>query len=219
VLTPNGAVVEYQLEVDTWTLVFEDLPAVLSREDMDRLSRSGEFYAAFTRSYAPILAGNLVARLDGKALAFTCRQRKHEELDHVRCTFLFEAPWQLQPGARHDLTFREGNYELESGLIRLSLAHESPLTVWSKTEPEEALLARAAIDLRPGDSARLRTVAARFSVPAPRAVELGEPTDRPAAQGQNLGAASALPASLAVVVLAVLWVLRRRLRDVARGQS
>src|SRR5437764_6339892 len=68
VLTPNGAVVEYQLEVDAWTLVFEDLPAVLSREEMDRLSRPGEFYAAFTRSYAPILADNLLAKLDGKAL-------------------------------------------------------------------------------------------------------------------------------------------------------
>src|SRR4051812_24501297 len=65
-IEPAKIVVEYTLEVDEWTVVFEDLPAVRDTTDLAKLSKPADFYDAFTRSYAPILASNLVATLDGQ---------------------------------------------------------------------------------------------------------------------------------------------------------
>jgi hypothetical protein len=218
-LTREAVVVEYQLEVDPYTVVFEDLPAVLSQEELARLSKPEEFYTAFTRSYAPILADNLLARLDGKPLTFTCRKQGHELLDHLRCHFVFEAAWQLTPESRHELTFREGNYELEEGLLRLSLTSEAPLTQWSKTVPDEALQTRPAFELRPGDSARLRQAAATISLPAPPVVKPVVQPEPETVPAPGFEAAPNLAAVIVVTMLAVVWILWRRLRGFARKAS
>jgi ABC-type nickel/cobalt efflux system permease component RcnA len=180
-LTPDAVIVDYRLEVDHWTVVFQDLQAVGEQVDLRRLSRPEEFYEAFARTYAPILADNLLATLDDKPLTFACVKRTHEIVkpdNNLRCDFVFQAPWQLTPVKHHAFTFRESNYELEQGLIKLSLGAESFLTILQKTEPDAALKARLAVDLKPGDDARLREATATVSLPGslPPAAPTAPPT-------------------------------------------
>src|ERR1700740_3695399 len=56
--------VDYRLEVDEFTVVFDDLPAVGDKVELSKLREPDEFYEVYTRSYSPILASNLVAFLD-----------------------------------------------------------------------------------------------------------------------------------------------------------
>ncbi len=188
-LTRDAVLVKYRLEVDEWTVVFEDLPAVADKVDLSRLSKPQEFYDAYTRSYAPILADNLIATVDGRPLQFTCIRRGHEVLDHLRCDFVFQAPWQPAAGGPCQFSFREGNYELEAGQIRLSLTCAAGVTFLRKTEPDEVVKARPPTELRPGDDARLRSAGGTFAIGAPalsnalpapeRLVEATAPTTPP----------------------------------------
>src|SRR5205807_665984 len=176
--------VAYRLEIDEFTVVFDDLPALGDKVELSKLRAPDEFYDAFTRCYAPILAANLLARLDGKPLEFVCIQKSHQlkdengvPLNHLRCDFVFEArspasavrAFWPRPGVpfplvltdfilagTHTLTFREGNYELEEGYIRASLAAGGSIAFLGKTEPDAGLQARPAAELKPGDDARLR---------------------------------------------------------------
>jgi ABC-type nickel/cobalt efflux system permease component RcnA len=156
--------VNYRLEVDEWTVIFEDLPAVSEKVDLARLTKPREFYEAYTGCYAPILADNLLATVSGQPLRFTCVRHGHEVLDHLRCDFVFRSPWPAAPPGPREFTFREGNYELEPGMIRLSLAADPAVVLARKIEPDEELKARPPTELRPGDDARLRKVWATFEV-------------------------------------------------------
>jgi hypothetical protein len=135
-LTAEAVVVDYRLEVDEWTAV-NDLVAVLEREDLAKLNSPSEFYAAFTMAYAPVLADNLTAKFGGQPLTFTCESHKHQVLDHLRCDFVFRAPWK--PMADGAFAFYEGNYELESGRVNLSLVAETPLRLVGLVQPDEEL--------------------------------------------------------------------------------
>jgi nickel/cobalt exporter len=176
-LTANAVVVDYRLDVDDWTVVFIDLPAVSDQVDLAKLTKPREFYESFTRCYAPLLADNLTATLDGKPLTFRCVRHGHEVIDHLRCDFEFEAPWQLAADQPHRFTFQEGNYELEAGQIRVSFVSEPSITILDKTEPDEALKNRPAIDLKPGDDTRLRKVSARFQLAPPTDAHWAQPTE------------------------------------------
>jgi ABC-type nickel/cobalt efflux system permease component RcnA len=164
-LTPEAVLVDYHLELDEWTVVFVDLPAVNDQVDLTRLTQPKEFYEAFTRVYAPILADNLLARLDGKPLTFTCTRQGSQVKDSLWCDFVFRAPWQPPRDRPVEFTFEETNYELETGQIKLSLTADPPLKLLEKTEPDEAVKNRATTDLRPGDEGRLRKAAAKVIVP------------------------------------------------------
>src|SRR5262245_42631257 len=156
-LTAEAVVVDYRLEVDEWTAV-NDLVALLEREDLAKLNSPSEFYEAFTRVYAPIIADNLTAKLDGRPLGFMCESHKHQVLDHLRCDFIFRAPWK--PAAEGSFAFHEGNYELESGRVNLSLIAEAPLRLVGLIQPDEELKNCPATELRPGDEGRLRKASA-----------------------------------------------------------
>jgi ABC-type nickel/cobalt efflux system permease component RcnA len=169
-------VVHYRLEADEFTVVFEDLRAVEDKIDFQKV-QGEQLYDAFTRLYAPILAANLEAKIDGRELKFDCLQRgyrlkdeKGEPLGHLRCDFVFQAPMfadaaeLTQRTVEYHFTFHEGNYHLQEGLIRLSLNGEAPLELLSKTEPDAALKARPAVELGPGDDQKLRTAAATFKI-------------------------------------------------------
>jgi ABC-type nickel/cobalt efflux system permease component RcnA len=165
-LTPATVVVEYQLEVEPFTAIFQDLRAI-DEKTIRGIGKEQEFFEVFARSYAPILADNLLASLDGNSLTFRCTRRSHQVTQpdgNLRCDFVFEAPWHLGREGRHKFTFWEGNYELEPGLINLSLACDPALTLLEKTAPDEALKTRAAVDLKPGDEARLRQLKATLSL-------------------------------------------------------
>jgi hypothetical protein len=135
--------------------------------ELTKLSKPAEFYQAFTRCYGPILAKNLTLQLDGKELEFHCVQHSHRVADHLQCEFRFEAAWKLETGKQHKLTFHEGNYELESGMLRLSLSNHPQVPCLSKTEPDEALKNRPATELKPGDEERLRKASATFELERP----------------------------------------------------
>jgi ABC-type nickel/cobalt efflux system permease component RcnA len=185
-LTPDAVVVDYALEVDSWTVVFVDLPAVRDQVDLAKLTQPREFYQAFTRVYAPILADNLDARLDGKPLTFTCTEHSHQDRDSVQCRFRFRAPWQPSPGTRHTFTFREGNYETEAGLVKLSLAAGDGVALVETDAPSEALQAKAATDLKPGEEERLRKASATFTVRGSgEPATAVKPTGLPAAEGPS----------------------------------
>jgi ABC-type nickel/cobalt efflux system permease component RcnA len=180
-LTHEGVVVDYRLEIDDWTIVFLDLPAVDDKVDLKKLRKPQDFYEAFTRCYAPILAGNLSAKLDGKELTFRCVTYQHEVLDHVRCDFRFQADWQLSPGQLYEFALREENYQTEAGMIRLSLADSHGVQILGRIEPDEALKGRPAAELKPGDETRLRRVSAKFQLGAAQPRELEASAAEPAA--------------------------------------
>jgi hypothetical protein len=163
-VTPSAVIVDYHLEVDEWTVVYVDLPALDDKVDLTKLKKPVEFYDAFTRCYGPILANNLTARLDGKELEFRCAASSHRVADHLQCDFRFEAACAIDPEKQHTLTFREGNYELESGMLRLTMANSPGTPLVSKSEPDEALKSRPASELKPGDDEKLRKGAVTFQV-------------------------------------------------------
>jgi ABC-type nickel/cobalt efflux system permease component RcnA len=176
-LAADAVTVDYHLELDELT-AYDELPAVADKDELARVTRDN-FYDTFTRLYAPVLAGNLVAKLDGKPLEFTCARRQAKLVDSVWCDFVFRAPWQPAPDRRHTFTFYEGNYEEEAGQVKLSLTGESSVSLVEKNEPDEALKNRAPIDLRPGDAPRLRKASATFTVPATAAPLREEATPQP----------------------------------------
>jgi ABC-type nickel/cobalt efflux system permease component RcnA len=170
-LGPGKVIVAYRLEVDEFTVVYDDLPAFSDQIDLAKLTKPDDFYDAFTRCYAPVLAGNLIAKLDGAPLAFTCKRRTHTLLDeddkklgHLRCDFEFQADWQLKSNSSYEFQFRETNYELEEGRIRLLLEGQSDIVFQNKVEPEKKLQEMPTSELKPGDNAKLRTARAAFSV-------------------------------------------------------
>lgn len=194
-LGPDKVIVDYRLEVDEFTVVYDDLPAFSDQIDLTRLTKPGEFYDAFTRSYAPVLAGNLVAKIDGKSISFTCIRRAHtlvdeegKKLGHLRCDFQFEGrASRRQPDVKleinprdevpthranastptiqaHIFNFRETNYELEEGRIRLSLQGLNGIDIQSKVEPDKKLQEMPPSELKPGDNAKLRTASATFII-------------------------------------------------------
>ena len=155
-LTPEAVLVEYRLEVDEYRAA-RDLP----RSELTGVVSRNDFYAAFTRYYAGVLANNLVATLDGRDLEFACIQQRHQLLDHVRCDFRFRAPWKLAAGKAHRFTFRESNYELESfSQLHVSLDNSPQLTLRDVVVPDEVLLNKPASQRKPGDDERLRKLSA-----------------------------------------------------------
>ncbi len=165
-LTPTAVVVEYVLEVNSLT-ARNDVPELVTREEMARIFRPEEVHEAFARASAPDLAKNLLARLDGKPLNFVLKQRKHQVLDHLRCEYRFEAEWKLEPDSEHTFTFRETNYDQDPGAVRLALEVDPALGILKSVQPDEALKKRPLTDLRPGDELRLRSASASFRTPGP----------------------------------------------------
>ncbi|HEV8061476.1 MAG TPA: hypothetical protein VGP68_16475, partial [Gemmataceae bacterium] len=162
--------IHYRLEVDEFTVVFDDLPALGDKIDLKKLREPREFFDAYVANYGPILADNLRAKLDGHAepltvrsAANTLRDENDMPLGHLRCDFVFEASCTLAPDlASHHFSFREGNYEFEEGRVLLSLVRNQGLIFETVVEPDQALKEKARVDLQPGEEAKLRVVDATF---------------------------------------------------------
>ncbi|HLJ97424.1 MAG TPA: hypothetical protein VKU02_29970 [Gemmataceae bacterium] len=202
-LKPDEIVVEYRLEVDEFTVVFDDLPALGDQVELSKLHKPQEFYESFTRCYAPILAANLGAKLDGRPLEFRCLKQGYTlrdddgtPLDHLRCDFVFQVKTAMADAATagpHSLTFKEGNYQLEEGQIRLSLTCGDAIQLQSKTEPDPKLKALPATQLEPGDDAKLRKVEAVYSIAS--SDQVAASAKEPATPDNPATEAAAAPAS------------------------
>jgi ABC-type nickel/cobalt efflux system permease component RcnA len=173
-LTVEGVVIDYRLEIDESRAAL-DLP----RSELQTVSSPKELRQTFTRYFAPYLANNLVARLDGKEIEFTCERHTHEMLDHLRCDFRFRAAWRLAPG-KHAFDFREGNYDQDDfSVLRVTLGTVRGVTLTEVKAPDEMLMARPGSERKPGDGERLRRASATFVISADRSEssETALPTD------------------------------------------
>ena len=162
-LTGDAVVVDYHLEVDALT-AYTDLPDLVSRNELADITTREAVFKAFLDGQAPLIATNVSATLDKQVLEFTCKERRYLLTDHLRCEYRLQASWCPSPDVEHTFEFQELNFDQEKGAVRLSLAAAPVLTIRSITQPDEALLARASIDLREGDEERLRTARATFEV-------------------------------------------------------
>jgi ABC-type nickel/cobalt efflux system permease component RcnA len=167
VLTPTATVVRYHLDVNEDQAALDVTRLELPQEEFARITSSAAFYRAYVDHLAPLLAGNLVGRLDGEPVPFVCKSGKRDGSvkDHLRCDFTFVASWTAVPGRTHNFVFREGNYDTEDfDRIQLTLQAEAGVTLQSVTAPEQTLLDRPPLELKPGDAERLRRVDATFRV-------------------------------------------------------
>jgi ABC-type nickel/cobalt efflux system permease component RcnA len=187
--------VNYRLEVDKLTVMLDDMAPFADRVERDKArDNTMGFFLEFSRIYAPILAANLIAKADGKPLVFTylppiCRDADDEgkALGHLRCDFVFESRFPLTAGLPQSFTFREGNYELQTGQILLGADFQgavpppfpfancglyiarstgSAIGVKEWQAPDAALQAKPVRDLAPGDYSKLREIALNFTVSA-----------------------------------------------------
>jgi len=188
----NGQVVvtvNYRLEVDEWTVIVRDMAPYHDDVPLDKFrNKRLEYYGEYTKIYAPVLAANLVARLDGEELDFTCLKRDHtlkdekgQVLGHLRCDFVFTARCTPKSGGPFSLRFREGNFTNQEGKIDVSLVADSSVRLLTRTEPDVQLKAKSPAFWGPGDEARLRQVEATFAsqeIPAqPNSVAPPVPAD------------------------------------------
>lgn len=193
-------VVDYRLEVDEATAVFEDLKPFLGEIDLTKFQgKPLELYAEYARLYAPILAGNLRVKLNGRSLPLLCvkktqtlKDEQGENLGHLRCDFNFQTQGDLVPGQENLVEFREGNYLLQEGRVDLAATVEGGWRIVSLIAPDDELKKRAVQDQKPGDDDRLREVRARFVSP-----HLTDKATTPETKGEPPPSAPTPPAKLA----------------------
>src|SRR5262249_50661014 len=100
--------------------------------------------------------------LDKHELKFECVKHTQQLKDSLWCDYVFRAAWKPAADRSHQFSFREGNFLLGTGQIDVSLAGDQPIDILERTEAEAALKARKPLDLKPGDTDRLREVLASF---------------------------------------------------------
>ncbi len=172
--------VDYRLEVDELTVLLDDMRPFRDEVDPALFRKKPlAYYGEFARIYGPILAKNLTARINDRVLQFQCVERrprltddKGEPLGHLRCDFVFRAAASVTVSADQHLTFSETNYHDQSGKIDLALGETQGLRILGKVVPDQALKNRPAIELRPGDEQKLRSLEARFHLVPDKAATL-----------------------------------------------
>ncbi len=138
--SPNRILVdvEYRLEAAE-TTIFRDMQPY--RDEIDFLDyfpqRPLEYYALFAKKYEGILADRLIASLDKKPRpGFRCVERKPRLVDedgktlgHLRCDFVFETSFDIDPERKTQFDFEDKTYYLEEGKIALSVTDETGLAI------------------------------------------------------------------------------------------
>jgi nickel/cobalt transporter (NicO) family protein len=166
--------VEFRLEVDETTVLLRDMEPFQDEVDYaDYKNKPLDYYAEFTRIYAPILANRLVASVNDRRIALTCTKRSarlvdpdtQQPLGHLRCDFVFEAEASIEADRENSFLFRDGTYLLQTGQILLNFANDASLPVTSLQAPDEALQKRSLAEQRPGDDEKLRLVKIFFLAP------------------------------------------------------
>lgn len=163
--------VEYRLEADEGTIRDGDM--IPFRDVVNPLNFRGEalkYYAEFAKTYAPIYADHFILRVNKNPLeaprCISHQERLDDEqgkaLGHLRCDFVFESIFELDPVAKTQFSFYEKNYWLQEGQIILSLVNETGLGIEDKKEPDEALRKRVNESPEPGDEDRMREVSVVF---------------------------------------------------------
>lgn len=164
--------IEYTLEVDETTVLLEDMLPFKDEVDFARYrGRPLDYYREFMRIYAPIIRDRLVVQVNGKSLQLAGAEReprlvdkeKKEPLGHLACDFVFRADFAVAADMDTKFLFREMNYVLQEGQIRLSFVDEAELKLQSVQAPDEELKQRPPTELKPGDEEKLRLVRVVFT--------------------------------------------------------
>jgi len=159
--------IEYRVEVDETTVFLNDMREFRDEVNpLDYRGRPMEYYAQFTRIYAPIYADRFIVKVNGKPIEdFRCVSRKERlqdekgvNLGHLRCDFVYESSFEIGSAEQFTFFFREQNYYLEAGLIHLTVVNETEFAIASKKEPDDALRKRVLEKQDAGDDDRLREV-------------------------------------------------------------
>jgi nickel/cobalt exporter len=157
-LTPEAVLVDYQLEVDEARAALD-----MTEDAIVGVGSRKEFYVAYTRFMAPVLAHNLDAKLGGKALSFTCARQRFEVTDHIQCRYQFRAEWKPEAGRDLAFSFRESNFaDDDFSALRVMLAVSPRLTTKAVVSPDEALMSKPGDKRAPGEGDRLRLASATF---------------------------------------------------------
>lgn len=166
--------VDFCLEVDETTVLLRDMEPFQDEVDYaDYKNKPLEYYAEFTRIYAPIYANRLVVSVNDRRVALTCKKRSarlidpqtQQPLGHLRCDFVFEAETTIATERENSFLFRDGTYLLQTGQILVSFVNDANLQVKTLQAPDEALQKRSLAEQRPGDDEKLRLVKVTFLVP------------------------------------------------------
>jgi nickel/cobalt transporter (NicO) family protein len=170
--------VRYELELNQF-IALTDAQKRLQELKEEPPGKAAEYYEAFTRTFAPVLADKLYANLDERHLELKCVQRSHKinKTDGtLHCTFVFRGSVSAGATERHEFTFWEGTYSEEAGRVLLSLTPDPALNLLAKDEPSAELKARSPADLKIGDEERMRQASATFALPRPAEQETVPPT-------------------------------------------
>jgi ABC-type nickel/cobalt efflux system permease component RcnA len=176
--------VRYELELNQ-LIALLDAKILLEQRKEEEPGNAKEYYAAFARVHAPILADRLYATVDEQPLEFTCVQREHEVKSSdgtLHCIFTFRGSAKPPVAKMHRFTFEEGAYKEEPGRVLLSLHADPSLALLTKDEPSAELKNRKPADLKIGDDERMRHAEATFDLAEPSSRTIAEPAsfDSPA---------------------------------------
>ncbi|MSR31585.1 MAG: hypothetical protein EXR99_08780 [Gemmataceae bacterium] len=175
--TPGAVAVDYLLEVD-------ELRAARDISFLPETQRAGirsreQLHHFFLDFMAGTLAENLVARVGGQPLKFTCVEKSVRYDKHLVCQFRFEAklPAQLASGEFH---FRESNYEDDDfSRLDLGFAPESAPRLENARAPQKDWIDKPGLDRGPGETERLRLLTANL-IPSDKDDAVVKQTSEPA---------------------------------------
>jgi len=160
--------VGYQLEVNQ-LIALLDAKILLEQRKEEEPGNAKEYYQAFARLHAPLLADRLYVALDDQTLEFTWDKpsfRLNTKDGTLHCDFVFRAKAKPKAREKHVLTVEEGAYKEESGRVLLSLHAELPAKVLERQEPSAELKARSPADMKIGDDEKMRRGTLTFTLPA-----------------------------------------------------
>lgn len=182
-LAPSGVAVQYTLEMNDWTMVFDGKNLVTPGESKEAGTQRG-YAKVYAAKKAPLLADNLRATLDGRELHF--RSDRPVELqpvqDHLRFVFHFRADWSPPPGEKHAFEFEDQNFEDRSGRLDL-FVNGSGFRSLDIDDPAD-LRGVSPLNYKPGDERRARRASAVFDLEGEKpAAPAGEPPPAPPTPG------------------------------------
>lgn len=177
---PDGVFVQYRLEIDEYTLLTSTAAWVAgqpgdARKPMGRRDIANAFIARMKE----VIPDQLVGKLDGKDLSFTCTDARVDFLDSAQFRFRLKAAAPLAPG-RHRLEVEDLNFMDKKGRLAMKFEAGAPFTVEKVSEPPEARVSEVTEPER-------RTVAATTFLPGTLPPDLPT-TSEPSAdveQGQS----------------------------------
>ena len=181
--------VEYRVEVDETTIYLNDMKDFRDTVNpLDFRGRPLDYYAEFAKIYGPIYADRLVVRVNKKEIddfrVLSRKERLEDEdgmkLGHLRCDFVFESSFSLEPNAETKFRIREQNYLFDDGQVVMSLVDETELAVKTRVVPDDPLRKRIAEkSATPDDESRAREITIVFAAPKRTADEPQTPEERP----------------------------------------